>query len=107
MSRIFFARSRTRKCAELGPGASLVHVRMWGYFNFFGVGRQINKKQPFCLEKGILQTRVVCQSARPHPLEVGMPTTLQDANRAAAVRFYSPPDILGWSVIKKSTHMHF
>ena len=26
-----------------------------------------------------------------------MPTALQDANRAAAVRFYSPPDVRGWS----------
>ena len=34
----------------------------------------------------------------PHPLKEGVPTALQDANRAAPVRLYSPSDVHGgWS----------
>ena len=42
--------------------------------------------------------QICTSSVRPHPLKEGVPTALQDANRAAAaVRLYSFPDVRGWS----------
>ena len=97
MSRIF-ARSRTpeEEFAKPGAGGSLVHVRSWLRSLFFlALGAQ--KKT---IKRRFYMKSAYCKlgySSRPHPWEVGVPTAPQDAGPAAAVRFYSPPDVLDWS----------
>ena len=54
-----------------------------------------NEKRAILCEKGAYCELV--SSLSPHPLKEGLPTTLQDAHRAAPVRLYSPPDVHGWS----------
>ena len=63
-------------------------------FLFFGVGIQKNEKRAILCEKGAYCELV--SSLGPHPLKVGVPTALQDANRADPVRLSSPPDAHGW-----------
>ena len=54
-----------------------------------------NEKRAILCEKGAYCE--LASSLSPHPLKEGVPTALQDANRAAPVRLYSPPDVHGWS----------
>ena len=54
-----------------------------------------SEKNAILCEKGAYYE--LASSVRPHPLKEGVPTALQDANRAAAVRLYSPPHVRGWS----------
>ena len=89
-----FARSRTPKRAKLVLGTSAVHVRSRLCSCFFGVGIQKNEKRAILCEKGAYCELV--SSLGPHPLKVGVPTALQDANRADPVRLSSPPDAHGW-----------
>ena len=89
-----FSRLRTPKCAKLVLGASAVHVRSRLCSRFFGVGPPQNEKRAILCKKGAYCE--LASSSGPHPLKVGVPTALQDANRAAPVRLSSPPDVHGW-----------
>ena len=51
------------------------------------------EKGDFVCEKGAYCE--LASSLGPHPLKVGVPTALQDANRADPVRLSSPPDVHG------------
>ena len=94
---LIFARSRTPKCAKLVLGASAVHVRLrpCSFSLFWRRPPPKNEKKAILCEEGAYCELV--SSLSPHPLKEGVPTALQDANRAAPVRLYSPPDVHGWS----------
>ena len=64
-------------------------------FSLFGVAPPQNEKKAVLCENGAYCELVSLLS--PHPLKEGVPTALQDANRAAPVRLYSSPDVRGWS----------
>ena len=74
-------------------GTPAVHVRSRLCSRFFGVGIQKNEKRAILREKGAYCELVSLLG--PHPLKVGVPTALQDANRAGPVRLSSPPDAHG------------
>ena len=74
--------------------ASLVHVRiaLRTFFLWFWAHKK-REKGNFCK---------LPKSVRSHPLEVGLPTALHDANRASAVRFNRPPMSVGGAGLARS-----